>query len=233
MTIPVPERPLFMLDYDGTLAAIVTDPSEAAPHPRVPGLLTALMARYPVYIVTGRKVKDLEPLLPLPGLRVIGIHGMEEGALGSEPRALLAADALAGLAQLRARLPALPGLKVEDKGAAIALHYRNADDEEEVVKALRRWLKALPEGLEALWGKKVLELRPQGYSKAKAAVRLAAEHSDKTPVFLGDDTTDEEAFAALGDVKDSVTIKVGDGASGARYRLAGIDAVIHYLEGYL
>ena len=62
------ENPVFFLDYDGTLAPIAQRPEEAFPHPEAPRVLRALMERHPVYVVTGRRVRDLEPLLPLPGL---------------------------------------------------------------------------------------------------------------------------------------------------------------------
>ena len=120
------ENPVFFLDYDGTLAPIAQRPEEAFPHPEAPRVLRALMERHPVYVVTGRRVRDLEPLLPLPGLPVVGGHGLEEGVLFGEVRPLFPVD----LGPLRARLPSCPGVRVEDKGFALALHYRGAEDEE-------------------------------------------------------------------------------------------------------
>ena len=73
------ENPVFFLDYDGTLAPIAQRPEEAFPHPEAPRVLRALMERHPVYVVTGRRVRDLEPLLPLPGLPVVGGTAWRKG----------------------------------------------------------------------------------------------------------------------------------------------------------
>lgn len=233
MSVPLATNPLLLLDYDGTLAEIVARPEEAYPHPAVPELLGRLRARFPLYLVTGRSVRDLEALLPVPGLQVVGVHGMEAGTLGGEVTQLVDKTALGALEVVRTRLPDLAeaqcdGLRVEDKGAAIALHYRGVGDGG--VEALQRWADAVPNSLDQLWGKMVLELRPAGYSKGLAAARLARTHAPATPVFIGDDTTDEEAFAAL---QDGLTIKVGEGKTRARERLADVAAVVAYLERYL
>ena len=230
-TPPTVENPLLMLDYDGTLAEIVDDPTEAVPHKDVPDLLKRLGERYPVYIVTGRRVKDLSSLLDVPNLHVMGVHGMEEGPLGGDVTPLVSDEALEALEEARRNLPDVAGVRVEDKGTAIALHYRSAQDEEEIEKRLRAWVEELPERLEPLWGKKLLEVRPKGYSKGKAIEHLIETHPDTTPLFLGDDTTDEEAFAVIGE--RGVTIKVGAGGTEAQYRLEGIEAVVAYLKGYL
>jgi trehalose 6-phosphate phosphatase len=229
MTLPVAQRPLLLLDYDGVLAEIVAEPMEAWPYPGATDVLEGLMSRHPLYLVTGRRVADLAALLPVNGLRVVGVHGMEEGRVGGEVKSLVGGEANEALARLRESLPEYPGLKVEDKGVAIALHYRGIEDEAKVEAVLRAWASELPGALEPLWGKKVLELRPKGYGKGKASARLAAEHEDRTPVFIGDDTTDEEAFRVL----DGITIKVGPGETAARYRLDTLDEVVAYLRRYL
>ncbi len=231
MKIPRAPNPLFLIDYDGTLAPLVQDPARAYPHPRVPRLLTELSRHYPLYLVTGRRVADLEPLLPVPGLRVVGVHGMEEGVLGEDARTLVFSGVLERIEQLRREVPRLEGVRLEDKGCAIALHYRGVADETAVVKALQRWVEQLPEGLEPLWGKKVLEVRPAGYNKGQAVRRIVGMYPGRTPVYIGDDATDEEAFAALGE--DALTIRVGSGTTCARYRLEDVEAVVAYLEGYL
>lgn len=220
--------PLLMLDYDGTLAEIVPDPEKAFPHPEVPTLLHALRERYPVYLVTGRSVASLSALLNVQGLEVIGVHGMEAGRLGEAATPLVAENDLAALQTARKQLPAISGLKVEDKSLAIALHYRNVD--KVGVDALRTWSEIAPPSLDRLWGKMVLELRPHGYSKGRAAARLAAEHPHAVPLFIGDDTTDEEAFAAL---PQGLTVKVGEGKTQAQARLPDVEAVVSYLKRYV
>ena len=118
---------------------------------------------------------------------------------------------------------------VEDKGAAFAVHYRHAPDATEARTALDAWAATAPDTLEPVAGQFVVELRPRGVSKGVAARRLADEHADRTPVFIGDDVTDEDAFRAL---SDAVTVKVGPGETAARHRLPDVDAVIDYLRGF-
>ncbi len=230
MKPPVVENPVFLLDYDGTLAEIAPRPEAARPYPGVPELLYALSRRYPVYLVTGRRVRDLEALLGPLQIPVFGVHGAEEGVLGGPVRTRVVKEAYGVLAGLRDRVPKVPGLWVEDKGAALALHYRGAPDEAAVRRALRSLLEGLPRELEVLWGKKVVEIKPKGATKGAVAREVAARHPGRIPVAIGDDTTDEAMFAAL---PEGITVKVGPGSSAARYRLAGVPEVVAYLKQYL
>ena len=243
---PHPAHPLLFLDYDGTLAPIVDDPAEAWPHPEVPGLLQDLAARYPIVVVSGRDMAALARFLPGVGVQAVGLHGAEEGTLGEAPAPSPALRALAGpLAALRASVPPGDGIRVEDKGAAFAVHYRGAADEAAAQEALGRWAAGVPSGLHAVWGKKVVELRPSSVSKGTAVARISAQHPGRTPVYLGDDTTDEDAFRALESGAGEgaplapeasggpVTVKVGEGETAARYRVAGVEAAVTYLRGFL
>ncbi len=230
MKPPVVENPVFLLDYDGTLAEIAPRPEAARPYPGVPELLYALSRRYPVYLVTGRRVRDLEALLGPLQIPVFGVHGAEEGVLGGPVRTRVVKEAYGVLAGLRDRVPKVPGLWVEDKGAALALHYRGAPDEAAVRRALRSLLEGLPRELEVLWGKKVVEIKPKGATKGAVAREVAARHPGRIPVAIGDDTTDEAMFAAL---PEGITVKVGPGSSAAGYRLAGVPEVVAYLKQYL
>ncbi len=234
---PIPGRPLLMLDYDGTLAPIVEDPSEAWPHPDAPSLLARLSSRHPVVVVTGRDLETLARLLSgvegkPPPLRAVGLHGAEEGVLGRPASRHSFGPIAEALVHLRAGVPRREGITIEDKGGdAFAVHYRRSPAQVEAREALERWAAGAPEGLEAVWGKCVVEMRPAGVSKGVAVTALAEKHTGCTPVYLGDDVTDEEAFAALnaGD-PDAVTVRVGAGATGARYRVHDVDAAIRYLK---
>jgi trehalose 6-phosphate phosphatase len=237
---PLAEDPLFFLDYDGTLAPIVDDPAEAHPHPEVPALLRALAERQPVWIVTGRDLESIETFFEAAGLLdldlpAIGLHGTQEGVLGAagDPQSLASTDALRALAGMRRSLPDLEGVKVEDKGDAFAVHYRAAPDEEAALDRLRVWAAEMPDTLDAVWGKKVVELRPQGLTKGTAVRRVADQHPGCTPVYLGDDTTDEDAFEELAGTDGAITARVGGGATAARYRLAGPAEVARYLRRYV
>lgn len=230
---PVVEDPLFFLDYDGTLAPIVDDPEAAVPHPRAPELLRLLEAEYPLWIVTGRDLQALSSFLDQP-LRAIGLHGAQQGIIGESVEHLMSSDAAQALACLRDSVPSLDGVQVEEKDQAFAVHYRQAADQEAARKRLRNWLDTAPDALEAIWGKDVVELRPQGLTKGTAVRRIAEEHPARTPVYLGDDVTDEDAFKVLqGMDRDTVTIKVGEEDTRAEYRLSDPDVVMNYLERYL
>ncbi len=230
---PVPPRPLLFLDYDGTLAPIVDDPAAAVPHPAVPDLVAELGQVHPVVIVTGRDLAALSRLLG-GRTRAVGLHGAEEGWSDGTVEARATSAYADALRQLREAVPEAEGVVVEDKGAAFAVHYRAAPDPDAARAALRAWAEAVPDGLVPIWGKRVVELRADGVSKGTAVARIAAAHPDRTPVYLGDDVTDEDAFAALQALRQlSVTVKVGPGETAAGHRLADVEAVVAYLRRFL
>lgn len=230
---PVVENPLFFLDYDGTLAPIVDDPAAAVPHPDAPDLLRALEARYPLWIVTGRDLQALSSFLDRP-LNAIGLHGAQEGVVGKETHNLMSDAAAEALRSRRQSVPSIDGLQVETKDQSFAVHYRAVTDEREARARLEEWLADLPDVLDAIWGKKVVELRPEGLTKGTAVRRIAGQHPDHVPVYLGDDVTDEDAFAALQEMdREAVTVKIGDDDTRAEFRLDGPDAVVDYLRRYV
>lgn len=230
---PVVDRPLFFLDYDGTLAPIVDDPDAAVPHPDVPDLLRRLEERFPVWIVTGRDLQALSAFLDQP-LNAIGLHGAQEGIIGGEVHELMSEDAVQALQRLRDSVPAVDGLAVEEKEQSFAVHYREVDSETEAQARLKSWLDTMPDILDAIWGKKVVELRPEGLTKGTAVRRVAEKHPEATPVYLGDDTTDEDAFAALHDLdREAVTVRIGEEETQADHRLSGPDEVVEYLRQYV
>ncbi|WP_420456103.1 trehalose-phosphatase [Rubrivirga sp.] len=230
---PVPDRPLLFLDYDGTLAPIVADPAAAVPHPAVPDLLAELAQAHEVVVVTGRDLAALGRLLGAR-LRAVGLHGAEEGWADGTVESRAAEVHADALARLRADVPDAEGVVVEDKGAAFAVHYRAAPDADVARSALETWAEAVPAGLVPIWGKAVVELRAEGVSKGTAVARLAAAHPDRTPVYLGDDVTDEDAFRALQALRTpSVTVKVGEGETVAGHRLPDVEAVVAYLRRFL
>jgi trehalose 6-phosphate phosphatase len=225
------QRPLLViLDYDGTLAPIVARPEDAWPEPGAQAALLRLAAhpRHRAAIVTGRRTAQVHALLnvaqpPLAGLPVVGLHGMEWPG-----EALTPPDADA-LSLITARLPTAPGLRLEDKGWTLAVHYRAvpAADQPGVEAALAAL--PLPPGWERMAGKKVREFRPAGFGKGRAVERLARAFPAHLPAFLGDDLTDEEGFEVLR-ARGGVTVKVGPGATVAEYRLDSPSEVVALLR---
>ncbi|MEM0963244.1 MAG: trehalose-phosphatase [Bacteroidota bacterium] len=233
LSLPAPDRPLLFLDFDGTLAPIVDDPAAAVPHPAVPDLLALLDEAHEVVIVTGRDLATLGRLLGAR-VRAVGLHGAEEGWADGTVEARATDHHAEALRQLRATVPAGDGIVVEDKGTAFAVHYRHAPDPLAACEALDAWIAGVPDGLVPIWGKAVVELRAEGVSKGAAVARIAAEHPARTPVYLGDDVTDEDAFVALQSLRQpSVTVKVGAGETAAGHRLADVEAVVAYLRRFV
>ena len=231
---PVATNPIFFIDYDGTLASIVDRPMEAEPYPGVPELLKMLNDRYPVWLVTGRHLEDLAVFLPDLSMRAIGLHGAQEGQIGGQAASFIDPETRQAMDRLRSEVPDIEGVFVESKGPTFAVHYRQTRDEEKARVALKEWADSSSTSLDVLWGKKVVEVRAKGTHKGVAVQRLCADFPDHTPVYLGDDETDEDAFRALHALRDTaVTIRIGGGQTVARHALEGPPQVVAYLQNYL
>lgn len=235
---------LVAVDFDGTLAPIVDHPDDAAMLPRGRRAL-ALLARLGdthVAVISGRAFADLDVRLgPVAGevLR-IGGHGSEfepevAGLLDAPARQLLGSIAAA----MDAAASGLDGLMIERKDASVALHYRRARRADAAL-ALTRLVRAMPglrreapPGLPRLVrGKRVVELGVVRTDKGSALSRLRAEIGASGVLWLGDDRTDEDAFAVLG--ADDVGVKVGSGATRAEFRVpdpaAAAEALVRLAE---
>jgi len=224
-------------DYDGTLTPIVTDPDEAHLDEAVRNTLQTLAGapRFLVGIVSGRSLQDVRTRVGVPGLVYAGCHGLEvEGPdlRFIHPGACALQEAFATLARaLTYRLAAVPGVRVEPKGFAVAVHVRNVDPEDvPAVEAEVAHVLGPRRDLTLLRGRKVVEIVPAGnWDKGRCALwireHLATTSGRKVSVlYLGDDTTDETAFWALR--RTGVTVRVGRrGPTCARFRLGDVDDV--------
>ena len=223
-------RPLLLAsDYDGVLARLRDDPSAAVPEPGIAPLLARLAAveGVTVALVSGRGVDDLRTTSGLSGpFRWVGSHGAEfDGPLAGELAGRR--DALAEA--LRPFVAAVPGARLEVKPASVAVHVRTVADPAAGERLLAD-VAAGPgadAGLTAKPGKAVLELAVTDADKGSALVRLATELGAAGVLYLGDDVTDEDAFRA---VPDGVTVKVGEGPTAARHRVADLGEVRTLLE---
>lgn len=219
--LPKDHKLLLMLDYDGTLVEIAPRPELACPPQNLIHLLGRLVS-FPgiaLIVVSGRSLKDLQDFLPIRGLNYLGSHGAE-GLIHGEPWTLKV-DTGSKEAQMEAKrqlidkLANLKGWWVESKPLGFALHYRQADQEEEarIFKVLGPWLEHLSNAgyHQILPGKKVVEILPLGVSKGKAIQEILQlpGFSGYFPVYLGDDVTDESAFQEL--QGRGLTVKVGYG----------------------
>lgn len=225
----------YFLDIDGTLVDIAPAPDLA----HVDATLLALAVRLKnvtsgaTALISGRSLADLERRLEGLHISIAGQHGLE----WRDPVGTLHRPAVASLAieSLRRRLAPLldryPQLLLEDKGLTLALHYRQAP---QLGGYLHRLLPDMVaeagDSLSLLKGKRVLEIKPSGGDKGTAIERFmeCKPFHGRMPVFIGDDRTDEHGFAVINRLH-GISIKVGRGASQARYRLRDVSAVRSWL----
>ncbi|MEI6415062.1 MAG: trehalose-phosphatase [Pseudomonadota bacterium] len=231
-----PDSALF-LDVDGTLLPIVDTPSEAQPDMAQIVLLQALHQTLngALALVSGRPLADIDRLYQPLCLPATGQHGAEirDGAGLRLDQERPADNPLAPIRKaVLDRFGDVPGVLIEDKGACLAVHYRLAPDQQEVIEAtLGRLLSVGNHGLVMQAGKMVYELKPAGVDKGQAiqTFMCTTPFSGKKPVFVGDDVTDEDGFVVVNQLGGDA-IKVGTGPSQARYRLADAQGVRIWLQ---
>jgi alpha,alpha-trehalase len=224
---------LLCLDFDGTLSEIVPHPADARPLSGVGEVLSALArdpARITVAIISGREIAEVRGMLGVErGILFAGTHGLE--IVGTDGVSRLApgveaaeADLAAARAWLARNVATTEGFVIEDKRIAIAVHYRMVEPAlaRERCAALRNFVEAKTPGLRILRGKMIDELLPRGVGGKGRAIRTLLQecaYPKSTPVYFGDDTTDEDAFQEIRD--DGIGVLVGSARpSWARYRVA-------------
>ncbi|WP_448626310.1 trehalose-phosphatase [Geodermatophilus sp. URMC 64] len=222
-------RPLLVAsDYDGVLARLMGDPSAAVPEAGVAEVLGRLAAvdGVVVALVSGRGVADLQRTSGLAGpYRWVGSHGAEfDGPLTGELAERR--DALAE--QLAPVVGEVAGARLEVKPASVAVHVRQVADAAAGDALLARVSALADPSLTKKPGKAVLELAVTDADKGSALRRLRADLGAEGAVYFGDDVTDEDGFRAL--EPDGVTVKVGEGETAARYRVADPAAAVAALE---
>ncbi|MDP4506074.1 trehalose-phosphatase [Nonomuraea sp. NBC_00507] len=233
------------LDFDGTLSPIVPDPATAVIHPKAPAVLAELGAHVlAVAIVTGRPpatALELGPgLADVPGLVILGHYGFERwenGRISAPPPPPGVPRAEAELQLLLDDL-GLDGVRIEDKGRAVAVHTRRSPDPEGALAALREPLARVADkhGLVVEPGRMVLELRPPGMDKGHALSLFLAERAARSVLFAGDDLGDLAAFEAVrasglpGVTVCSGSAEVAELAERADIVVDGPDGVVALLE---
>lgn len=232
---PINGTHALFLDVDGTLLEFASHPDDV----RVPAALGQVLAQLQhrlqgaVALVSGRPLEGLDTLFHPLRLPAVGLHGLELRNGGNGEPAPVAPPALATvLARARAFAAHRPGIVVEDKGSNIGLHWRNAPMQE---AAVRRFAEDALEGLRGYrlqLGNQVAELRPRGADKGDAIAALVeqAPFRGRTPVFAGDDLTDEHGFAVVNDRAGISVLVGGREPSAARHGLADIAAVMEWLQ---
>ena len=201
-----PTESALLFDIDGVLAPIVANAGDARVPDRALGLLGDLAGRYLLAgVISGRSVDDVDRMVPVPGIGRGGNHGLEVGGPGEA--AHLVPGAAEPVERLRRFVDGLDadalaahGAWMEDKGASVSLHYREATDP----AASGDWLRAevrpaaLAAGLRARDGKMILELLPDvDVHKGTALTALVAAAGARRVLYVGDDHTDADAWTAM------------------------------------
>lgn len=219
---------LFLLDYDGTLADLKPTPEEAKPTAEILDTLTQLAAdnKNTVVIISGRKHQELDAWLGQLPLAFAAEHGLLYKDLGHDWRYAQDIDTtwkstIRPLMEIYTE--SLPGSFIEEKTNALVWHWRNAANQTlaeasgaELLAKLQPYGKQL--GLRIMPGSCIVEVQAQGVDKGKAAKRWLAHKTWDFILAAGDDTTDEDLFAAL--PPHALAIKIGNGNSRARLRMA-------------
>ena len=232
---PEPDWALF-LDVDGTLIEIAPTPREVTVEISILSTLTNLSDALggALALVSGRPLKDLDRLFAPLRLPSAGLHGLErrngDGEIfrpAEPPEGLM--DIFDGLCQFVGRSP---GTMVENKGLSLAVHFRAAPEREEAARrAVAELVAAAGAAFQVQEGKMVLEIRPAGADKGDAVDAFMAEppFAGRRPVFIGDDVTDEDGFAAVNRLGGHSIRIGGAGRTQARWRIDSVDELLSWL----
>jgi trehalose 6-phosphate phosphatase len=220
---------LLAFDYDGTLAPIVSTPEQARLPASTRRLLTTIAHHYPCVVISGRRLDDVVKRLEgIPIWYVFGNFGHEPAPHGHRPPARVGEWAR----RLTEQLPTHRGLVIEEKAYSVTIHYRHVTDKRRALAAIEGAVREIPDA-RAIGGTQAMTILPRGGPDKGVALQQARRlfHCDKA-LYIGDDDTDEDAFASAQPDR-LLAIRVGTKRrSAARYRLprqADIDELLRRL----
>jgi trehalose 6-phosphate phosphatase len=225
------------LDIDGTILDLAPTPDRVEVPAGTVELLQRLRLKLDgaVAFVSGRPIAAIDALFEPLRLPAVGVHGGEI-RLAAEPVTIddsLVAPLQTALPLLREAIAAAPGIWLEDKRCALALHYRNVPERgRDVLKLAERAVAALGPAFAVLVGKCVVEIRPRHLTKGEGIRRLMAQapFRGRSPIFAGDDVTDEDAFELINQL-GGISVRVGAPApTAASYTLADPDQLRRWLH---
>jgi trehalose 6-phosphate phosphatase len=236
-----PDAALF-IDVDGTLLEIAPAPELVSVPPPLPPLLDRLSSARAgaLALVSGRPIAELDRLFQPWRGGAAGLHGAErrrpDGSAATAPGDPADLATAAAIDRLRPALreiaERLPGVRLEDKGRTLALHYRGAPEmEAEIRDGMARLTRDSAGILRIIAGKMVVEVQPRHHGKDHAIAAFMAEmpFRGRRPVYLGDDTTDEDGFAEV-NRRDGIAIRIGaPKLTAARYALPSVADALAWL----
>lgn len=235
---PAPNEAAFFFDFDGTLVDLAPTPDGIYVPDDLPEMLKELQGSClgSVALVSGRSVGDLAGHLPSFDGPIFGGHGAERRLEGKTLNHSLSGGEIirrAGQA-VREFADKADGLGWEIKPAGAVLHYRQRPDLEDGCRVFMTRLALDLEGLELHEAKMALELRPNNVGKDKAVAELMSlcPFLGRTPIFFGDDATDESAMSWV-QTQNGVAVKVGEGVTCAKHRMSEPASVLSLLSCWL
>ncbi len=237
------KKPVFFLDYDGTLTPIVQRPEDAVISAEMRETLSKLAHHFTVAVVTGRDKEDVMDFIRLDHLIYSGSHGyITSGPDGLFMEHEQSEEIIKKLDTVEEDLEKMlegkaEGAQIDRKRYAIAVHYRNAaeDDVPEVLEAVD-WILEKYDGLKTGEGKMVVEIKPDiDWHKGKAVLWIMEalgldKKPDILPVFIGDDVTDEDAFNAINDIGIGILVENRGQETAAAYSLKNVFQVRRFFE---
>lgn len=233
---------LLCTDFDGTLVTFTGVPSQTKLPEETRELLGRLAGLDGLHlaIISGRGFQELTDLVPLSNATLAGNHGLKiRFASGSTYEPDIAEEIHQTISRLnevvRENFAGKEGIIIENKGFGLALHYRQFEGNQEEVKNRFRkiWSQHEIPDLELIKGAKLLEVRPSTWNKGNAVQLLQEKWEEVPTIYIGDDTTDEDAFAVLREQEFGFPVlvsQVEDEDSLAQYRLSNPQEVKGFLE---
>lgn len=239
------DETFLFLDYDGTLVSFKDRPQDVVTPQEVKTVLTRLLEnpKFRVFIVSGRVLYEIKQLLNINGLSFVALHGLEiELSNGKKFFWKQAENIRSILEEIKEKtlkdFKNEKGVHIENKKFTLAFHYRLLPNEKikKTVEKFENIIKKIDINnmLNMIHGAKVVEIRPKGWDKGKAVELIlnnVAKSKNYLPIYIGDDTTDEDAFKQI--EKQGITILVENKtnrSTSAKYWLKDTDDVLMFLQ---
>lgn len=223
----------FFLDFDGTLIDIAARPGYAHVPAATTGAILRLRDRLcgALAIISGRDIASIDEYFSPHVLPVAGVHGLLRRSVDGQVYDRGGSRDFEDIrAEIRSMVGHAPGVLIETKQGAVAIHYREAPQAALVCQGAAFTIATRHPDLHVLEGKMVVELKSRSHDKGTAILAFMAEQpfSGRKPVFIGDDTTDEDGFRVV-NALGGISVRVGAGNSAAAFRFPNTAAVVAWL----